>query len=138
MRDIGYIKRQIDSYLEVLKFAYQHKYVHVMLCETTDLINSICKELILCMNKVPSESLGENILAMRDLNFDEVLLALVIRYHEYQYRVLNHSEFDLLSFLCTVSCIILELRRCVMKYNQDLADALTGLGIEVCKYMEIL
>lgn len=138
MRDIEYIKRQAGAYLRVLHFAYQHKYLLVLICETTDLINSICKELILCIGKTPSESLGENIRTMRHLNFDEATLVLIKRYYECQYCILNFESFDLLSFLCTVSCILLELRRCLLKYHADLADVVTQLGIDVCKYMETL
>lgn len=138
MRNIEYITRQIKAYLDVLRFAQQNNYIHVVFCETTDLINSICKELVLCIDKTPSESLGENIKAMRELGFDEALLALVTRYYEYQYCNVNYNSFDFLSFLCTISCVILELRRCVIRYDQNLAADLTGLGIDICKYMETL
>lgn len=138
MRDTEYIDRQIHAFLEVIDFAYKHKYYHVVICETTDLLNSICKELVLCIGQVPSESLGDNIKKMRVLHFDEVLVSLIERYHHYQYQSLCYTHLDMLSFLCTVSCMLLELRRCLLAHNQHLAEELTTLGIEVCKYMETL
>ena len=138
MRDISYIDRQIDSYLAVVCFAYNNRYPHVLICETTDLLNSICKELLLSMGKEPGTSLNSNIEHLALHEFNPIILNLIKQYYELQYVLVTADSIDLVGFLCSVSCIFLELRRCFIKANSELADKLTKLGISICKFIDTL